>query len=54
MSSEFHLRFFDERPFSEGTLKRAGVLQELIETEESQPDFTYAYRVFDNEDILLE
>jgi hypothetical protein len=30
------------------------MLQELIETEESGSDFGYAYRVFDNEDILLE
>ncbi len=30
------------------------MLQELIETEESGSDFGYPYRVFDNEDILLE
>ena len=30
------------------------MLQESIETEESGPNFGYAYRVFDNEDILLE
>jgi len=49
-----HLRCIKERPFLEGTLKGVGVLQELIETEESDSDFGYAYRVFDNEDILLE
>ena len=30
------------------------MLQELIEAQESGSDFGYAYRVFDNEDILLE
>lgn len=30
------------------------MLQELIQTDESDSDFGYAYRVFDNEDILLE
>jgi RHS repeat-associated protein len=54
ISSELHLRCSNEEPLNEDLAQEPGPLQEGIDTEESGSDFAYAYRVFDNEDILLE
>jgi len=54
ISSELHLRCSNKESLNEDISKKPGMLQELIEIEESGSDFAYAYRVFDAEDILLE
>ena len=41
--TDLHLRFINERPFLKGTLKRAGVLETGVHTEESHCGFGYEY-----------